>query len=423
MIPFLKNIPANIRLLFTISFSLCCIAITPSIVSAKTITIPGDANSIQQAVDLAASGDEILLATDFVDWNIVIYKLNNVEYELQDSVIISNKDLLIKGCLIDKKTTIGRDILGLLEINNRTLRVIDSNITFENCIIKPIVSNDMPPVGFDGPMPSPIEIESGTLVLKKCNYTTQIIQNGNLILIDCEIENWAYRYSASGRQFKIGLPAIDIKNSIVSSLKILNSTVFSNNSVSINNIQIINSTNTSIHIEHSNLFGGTGSTGGTEGLLIDNCDNFSLFMNNSKFIGSQAEKISPQRYGGFQNGGNGGNGLTISNSKGMIISGDEFNFLNGNDGANGIIEYDSIDWQLVEINGANGGHGLAIFNSTVQVNFTSFEDAFIASGGKGGEGAEYDGRVALPGKDGLPIFIDENSTIIYPTQINDWMFY
>ena len=63
--------------------------------------------------------------------------------------------------------------------------------------------------------------------------------------------------------------------------------------------------------------------------------------------------------------------------------------------------------------GGDGGNGLFVTNSTVHLyNHT-------AIGGKGGEGdPEND---ILPGQDGQPIYHDENSQIIYGTSIPDWM--
>ena len=147
-----------------------------------------------------------------------------------------------------------------------------------------------------------------------------------------------------------------------------------------------------------------------------------LQIESSMFFGSRAENLRTWRHQRLVHGGNGANGITISNSNGLIENGNQSNITIGNDGADGIFtSRDVYDLETVTFNAGNGGHGLAILNSDIKVNFSTFEDAFIASGGKGGEGAELDGRVALPGEDGLPVFIDENSTITYETNIENWM--
>lgn len=398
-----------------------CVFIQINETASKTITIPGDAISIQEAVDLAVSGDEILLATDFVDWNPIIVESEWGIYESHDTVYIRNKNLIIRGNLENSKTDIGRYVMGFTREEGRTLHITNSDVKIQNCNMIPISARVIEPSAVFHPGASPIEIESGSLRLENCHYTSQIISKAQLQIIDCVIENAAYRSSSSYGGGKGGFPTIEINNSLSSKLEIINSTITSDNRSSINNLHIMDSTNTVIHIENSNLYGGNGNlTGGTEGLLINNCNSFEFILNGSRIIGKNAQEISRGRFGVILGGGSGGNGITVSNSIGKIYIEKSLNIIEGNNGSHGYVGYGAF-LSETEINAGNGGHGLAILNSDIKVNFATFEDAFLATGGKGGDGAELDGRIALPGEDGLPIYIDENSTIIYETSIENWM--
>ena len=232
---------------------------------AKSITIPGDANSIQEAVDLAVSGDEILLATDFVNWSYPIIAFADSEFETSDGVTITNKDLIFKGNHPSNKTKIISQAYWHLSKTFRTVRIQNSNIEFDNCII------ELKPT-FEGRMGAPFEIESGSLYLKNCDYTGMIFSKGDLTINNCEINNYAH-YNGGGYSFyNKDYPTIRIQNSISARLKIINSTISSDNRSSIKNLHILNSNYPIVHIINSQILGGNDIGRVSEGMLIDRCE-------------------------------------------------------------------------------------------------------------------------------------------------------
>ena len=75
---------------------------------SKTITIPKDAESIQEAVELAVSGDEIVIAATSVYWTRRIEAENYRGFFFSDpkGVIIIDKDISIIGKPNNGKTAI-----------------------------------------------------------------------------------------------------------------------------------------------------------------------------------------------------------------------------------------------------------------------------------------------------------------------------
>lgn len=76
-----------------------------------------------------------------------------------------------------------------------------------------------------------------------------------------------------------------------------------------------------------------------------------------------------------------------------------------------------------------GGHGVEILQSRILLSSGSIEQLFQAKEGAGGLGDSYKNEqmevgISLPpGPDGLPIYIDENSSIETVTPIITWELY
>ncbi len=107
-----------------------------------------------------------------------------------------------------------------------------------------------------------------------------------------------------------------------------------------------------------------------------------------------------------------GPGIEIMNSHAITILGGE---CIGGNGVSGQLGLNIDENPKLPVDSADGGCGIYITNSSITLSNVK------AIGGKGGVGDPL--KDIESGEDGLAIFQDENTTIIYDSQVNNWEIY
>ncbi len=336
-------------------------------VYSKTITIPKDADSIQEAVELAVSGDEIVVATDSVDWTRLSYSR---EYMRSDSqgVKVIDKDLVIIGKPVEGKTTIRSAYPNGHDNTNTMLLVKNSNVTIQNCYIQTPLKSRYVSAIYGGLVASPLYIESGQLKIIDCSFNCLIECKGSLVINTSTIHGYSYLYGGGYTSYNILYPAILFGHSNNESLVIQNSTISANIHDSYNNIIIDNALDSTLICKQSRFIGGTYDVGygsypdsnihGSHSFSIDNCRNLRMSIDDCIFQGGKGYDARSHRHLIKQGGGDGGAGLVISNSNGEIVfDGSPSTFIGGI-GGNGLANQDPVITRIpVAIDGGRWRRG------------------------------------------------------------------
>ncbi|MEW6237195.1 MAG: hypothetical protein AB1656_17570 [Candidatus Omnitrophota bacterium] len=418
------------------------VLLAPRALDAKTITIPGDADSIQEAVDLAVSGDEIVCVSETVNTS---YK-KNPKYEgfYLVNVTIKDKNIKIRGSKEVERTriTFGPDVLVTAEdmINIENAQVILENLYLE--------SPPMTRLGGLGPIAGPITLVSGSLTLNNCQFVNNFDIRGSFFLHDSSILGYSFMNSSSYSRCTILTPSLIIHSASNIQVEISNSTISSDSDTAFVNMIVSGVSDSSFIFTNSAFIGGDSNCeiipgifsgsgcDGSDGIKFENCQNIELKIASGLFQGGPGNPFGSSRSGNVINKpGKGGSGILFANSSGQIMDsqiGTKAVFIGGNGADGGLLPLSSIgSGPDILFNGTAGGNGLSFVNSY----FRHSLNWFIAKGGYGGRGTATTNSyktpgpngpeivIANPGAPGLPISLDENSTFQFLTDIAQWPIY
>ncbi len=397
---------------------------------SKTIYIPDDTKTIQEAISLSASGDSI--------------KINSATAELMNvtsthpvgRLMIKNKDISIIGNNANQRVKISASVFSIVDIGVEDpfsatysgIVIDESHVRIENMEFADFQVNAY---GSDH-IPAPITALSGSLEIVNCYLSFPIIASTSLSIRDSQIFPFTYimAFSAFDRQSLENLPAMTVKNAQSIALEIVNSTINCDWKYGYKSIVFSNVSDSNIFIENSMIKGGSylnfiagyrpvKKQNGSAGIQV--LDSHRLFFNMSGSIISggtgtyQGVTLHKNFYTNNQidsEPSNGGAGIYLENSHDIHFQNGE---IVGGNGMNGsYASQDPRDDFYYFINSGDGGDGIHLINSTAVVeNIQSY-------GGQGGKGTE---AVFEDGMDGLPIYLDELSTVTEGSRCDDWLLY
>lgn len=283
---------------------------------AKTITIPADAATLQDAVNLAASGDEIVLGTEIVQ--ILNYSKNPDHSGYADTLVISDKDLMIRS---------GGDqpaqLVSAMDIWSSTymICIIDSTIDFDRIhVTQPARANtSLFSQGAAG-----VLIQSGIVAINDSYLNCPVVTQANLALQNSTIQGNSmqtssypyYYFSNSNPCLTIG-PAEGIQ------VRIMNSVITAEGNygfVSFVANQVVDST---LELFDAEVIGGDFDflpfTRGnpikvaSPGMLLSDCREFTIWINRIAVRGGNGGP-APNVPGNGLNAGSGGDGIQINRS-------------------------------------------------------------------------------------------------------------
>lgn len=373
-----------------------CVILFGSSAAAATIEVPDQAATILEAVELAASGDVILLTTDIVD--------------LGGPITIHDKNLTIMGLSNNERALINSPYLEIYILDvTPTISIDRAKLIIQNIYIdSPYIYRD-----WYNDAASPIVIHSGTLRMVNCSIHCSIESSGNIELERTNLYGYAARWNFNPPypNESYDRPALRVKNSENIEIDIRESYIGGDYDEA---LAVENIPNASIRVSNSILVGGVGAKirkqiplPGFAAIAIRSCTDFRLDTNDSIFQGGSGV-WSPYIYTSpVPLNGIGGQGLVIDDSIGIVLSGD----FRGGNGARGL-DYLSLGPPTA---GSPGGNGIQLIRSIVE-----YSD-IIAIGGKGGRPSLQDRNDGGP--DGIPIVLDEFSIFTEITGIGDWMRY
>jgi hypothetical protein len=416
-------------LLYYCAFSCFITLFLPLNTSGGIITIPTDADSIQEAVEIAISGDEIHIVTDTVEWTRTILDVAKQIRSDGKGVSIINKDITITGKSDTGTTTISVHPVATFENSNTMLHIKNSQVTLKNFFLpKPFMSR------WEGYFSaSPVLIESGKLNLENCELNSWFQCTGNLSIRNSTIHGYSWQSGYGYTQHLNTLePSIQIGPSMKASIEIVNSTISSNMGDGFQNLLILGLNQSHVRISNSRLYGGVCTVDwgsypsdmtGANGITIANSYDTQFTIEDSAFYGGKGYDATFHRMAEYYGGGQGGNGMFIKDSYITINFQDNNSSFNGGEGGKGGIglHYNSNPNDDVVVNGGRGGDGLHLVNSTIKVNSQLVSD--YAIGGQGGSGAQLNDIIAEQGQCGQSIILDQNSKIEQLSQINNWPDY
>ena len=396
---------------------------------AKTITIPGDAASIQEAVELAASGDEIVVNATEVEWS--KHDANNPAFYDPLGVRIEGKNLAISGNSISGQTSIVCGSSYIFDNTNTMFFIRDSNVSLKNFYLKtPLRSRfDVRPNG--GPLASPLYVESGLLKIIDCDLTCWIECHGNLRIQNSTIHGYAWLHGYGYVDLNVLDPSIHFTGQENTRLEIIDSTISSDNNDGYRNIIVENSIKSEIILKNSTFTGSVyhalphsypSSISGSDGFALQHCQDIRMEIDNCLFYGGKGWDAGYHRGGSYSMSGVGGNGLSINDTAVTIHFSQGLSFFYGNTGGSGGIQMRDIFTPSGSIDAANGGNGIFITNSVVAIA-SDISSPYELFGGKGGAGMTQDGYTAKDGVDGLPFYMDENSKWISNSPVVDWALF
>lgn len=407
---------------------------------AKTLTVPGDADSIQEAVMMAASGDEIFIATDTVLWDhrevLTSYgtKKGNPE-----GVIIKNKNLTIIGVSSYGQSVITTHPYYEYTPDSTMLWVENAQVTLRNCKLeKPAFSRYAVDFGANGgPIGAPVHLESGSLILENCAFTCALESKGDLTLRNSTLQGHSYLWGYAYVSLTLSTPSLLIGPAHSASVNIIDSTIASDTPVSYVNVVVDNVANSRLQFLNSLFIGGTSDVGygsypnpsGSDGVLIRDSTDIVLTIENSRFQGGNGYDGSVHRHGVISEPGLGGAGLNLIRSSLYLSLSDSNSRITGGKGGRALVVRPPSPPMEVELHPAGqGGSGLSLLNSKIATS-VAWEPMIDIQGGAGGEGHSYMDSLLTeeitlpPGPDGWPIFRDESSTIETVASVQTWDLY
>ncbi len=421
------------------AFAICLLFCSVAYCFAKIITIPGDAQTVQEAVERAVNGDEIHLTTKNVYWTNFEDTVENgsAGYD-PNGVVIENKDIKIIGM----EPYSGIRKLGVSEFSDESsfIKVVNSHVTIENFRVEDPLKGIVVFTGASGgPVVSPIRIESGTLNIQDCYLKTLIECKGNLRITNSTIlgVSWlnAIPYSSRTRLN----PTLRIASTQDIEIQVINSTITSDHPDGYRNIAVENVRNSSFHFENSFLKGSTFKVGygatpnqyiyGSDAIQFFSCQDIHISLQKITIFGGNGYPARGHRHNIIQGGGNGGDAVSLVNTTAQLLFNGASNLLTGGTGGNGLLyQYPApFDPDQHLFHAGNGGHGLALYDSTIMANYAPNNERIKLNGGAGGEGQAAEewsnGFSAKPGLPGKGLYIDENSELITLSSVINWNLY
>lgn len=411
----------------------------PACLFSANISVPEDALSLKDAMNLANDGDTILLNVEKIPY------VNTQPVFPEGGIRVENKNIHIKGSIPGIRTEIISENIflagGLQTINidssnpANLLVVIESNVTIENVELnQPIKAT----ISQRGIISSPIQVVSGTLHLNNVHFTGNIIVYSNLNVTNSILEGWAFLQSERGKNDKsTEIAAIDIRNCSGGLIELNNVVLDSNeNEKGYKAITISDSKQCTINIEDSNVQ--AGSSFGEDrlypninrkahGIEIRNCQEIELNLRNSIIIGGTelgAEYMSTetivcedfcQTITDIHRRYQSGSGIRMNDSLVEINGG----VVRGGIGADGV--YSPGVRGLVPnmlYQAGDGGHALELIHSQVKLN----ETLLLGSAG-GIPTSDSISDPGAPGKNGQNILVDDYSVILNQSSIKKWELY
>ena len=337
-------------------------------VYAKAIIIPGDAKSIQEAVELAASGDEIVVNATEVEWVKRVIDQNGSTSHVVLGVSIENKDLSVIGKPKAGKTSILCLESSRLIEKNTMLYIKNGNITFKNFYLPyPFFSSQYYLLSIG----SPIHVESGSLIIADSELNCSIECQGDLLISNSIIHGYSWVDDNIYIHHNFLDPAILFSSAAKSKLIITDSTITGNTQEGYLNVVIEYANNSEISLNKSTFIGGTyfagygsyleGHIDGSDGISIKNCQDIVMNIDDCIFEGGEGNRAKAQRIPMLEGGGKGGDGLSIHDSTVKLHFDSNPSVFKGNNGGDGGVLFETF------INAGNGGNGISLTNSIVTV--------------------------------------------------------
>jgi hypothetical protein len=402
-------------------------------IQAKTINVPADAASVQEAVEMAVSGDEILLTAEKVDWTQVIRNGNGLKFSDGTGVTIQNKDLVIRGSNRLRSTRVICEPYVVNASGNDTMLLMEnSNVIFSNIEIQyPLMSRT---IGSSATA-APWQIDSGTLTIDQCKIISWIICQGNLVVQDSEVSGYSYYSCCLYDHYNLLDPSIQIGPATDIQVTIKNSIISSQNTFAVYRNLVFDSLESSdVIIENCTVEGGTFSVNqgsypsrlvGSDAIEFLNSHNNTLTVLNSQIIGGAGFKSSLLSRGIYQQGGNGGSGMKMELSDLQLCLQGESG-IKGGKGTDGIVTTDINEppGHYITLEARNGGNGIRMLQSRLFIKKDSISIEENVNGGNGGIGNSFvEGMTVDDGYPGEAFNLDEFSAIMQASGISQWELY
>ncbi len=405
--------------LFIVVFAVC----SPSY--SKTIVIPGDAASVQEAVDLAADGDLVLIQSEAVDLCVENFV---------GGLRIVGKEITISGRSAENKTLINAQ--GIAQMfgeeypyprSSRTssIWIEDASVTMRGLRMSgplKIVGGTAATACYYG---APIYVESGSLCLVDCDLTCNIESRSNLRIERSSIQGYSYQDAQYDAQ-NTDEPCLSVLGGERIIIDIVDSTVDCNNDRGYNGVLLEGSSGAEFYLLRSVIRGGSfddstanrvaiPSKKGGYGFTVRDCENIRLAFDDGKVYGGEGTPMNGQWMSQHQDeselyAGNGGEGLMLERSTGFLEGG---TFIGGN-GGNSTPMLENHGFRMYMIPGGDGGYGISLRQSRLSYGNV------MAQGGSGGLSVVYEGIQLPAGNDGERWLVDDSSEAIPLSGIVDW---
>lgn len=398
---------------------------------AKIIHVPSDAASVKEAVEMAVSGDEILINSDTVSW---------ISKPGEGGIVIKGKNLVITGNSSSSHTLIHPvqifyypDYTKAFQVepNFSLLWIENSQITLRN------LKTTIPPdagthsSAYTISKTAPIRLLSGSLTLENCVLNGSIETHGSLalrnstLLADNNYKSFPYHTHDT---FEYALTvssatdiAVEMDHAVIDALD-QKTNEGGTSSTGYLSALFQNLNNSRITMKNSQILGGYFSNdyrspsynSGSHGLSIVNCRNLTMELNSSSISGGAGNSLGMRTLNLDPPGSAlpGGDGAFIQDSTLTLIGGV---FVGGKGGSGN----ERIPEAYKEaITPGQGGNGLSLIRST------AFYQNLHLQEGTGGI-LERNGSPTLEigGKAGLPLFMDEVSVFQEITSLAEWYVY
>lgn len=378
-----------------------------------TLVVPDQIASVSEAVNLAASGDTILVKEH--------------DTLVDGTLVIKDKDLLITGSSNEDRAMIGFENSTPPPVSydgfRPTIQIENARVTLRYIeglwarVYYVIGSTTFHTAG-------PIEVLSGALTVQDCVVYCSISSSGSLHIERSHIfgQSWASAQSPPYPIGSTGVPAVRIHDADGIEVSVSDTAIQSDHAVG---LALQNLTNAFVRLDNSRVVGGTaaarryyGGLGGFSGMYIADCLDLRLVMPNSLAQGADGD------YGGYVkgywgSGGSGGHGLHAMSSTIQLTNG---RFLGGT-GANARLSFDStFGYGPPDLfSGGSGGHGLALQNSHARASGLEFMPG--EAGAPDVQEASQITYTAPAGEPGLPIYMDVLSTYQELSCVPGWADY
>ena len=413
------------RIAYSIALCLTTACFHPA--QARVINLPEEYDSIQEAVEAASNGDVIQINQhDVVD--LLENDLSKNLLERFKGIVITNKDLTIIGTIPNEKVRItGSGTIHSGSYSKRSPTSEDNAFVVENSHVE--IKNLLfysPSINCShmNTYMAPIQVVSGKLNLDNVHITGIFKVRGNIEIKNSVIDSNSYRHTYHpyrNLRDKIDTSAIHVYQNDSPDIRISDSEIIHDIDIGARAITFEKILNAKVHIERSCIQSGFLTCGhfsesvcdrstekdkGLAGILITDCSNVVFDMHESAIIGGdkpfQMVKKTRKKIPG-------GPGIEIINSQDITIRNGE---CIGGDGASGQMGINIDENPQLPVDSGDGGYGIFATNSSVTLSNVK------AIGGQGGVGDPS--KDIKSGEDGLPIFQDENTTIVYDSQVNNW---